>query len=242
MAERLRLQVALAKLGIASRRGAKQIIEAGRVKINGRTVLKPAERLNIEKDIVTVDGQRRYIQKNVYFILNKPKGVVSTVKDKYAKRSVLDLVKQKGMRIYPVGRLDQDTTGLLLLTNDGELTQRLTHPRFGIKKVYRVCVRGEIELSELKKLEQSIFLEGKRTYPCKIKLLTQDNKTTSLEIQLSEGRKRQIKKMFALVGHPVLSITRVAFGPLRLTGLKAGEFRRLKEEELIQLKKATGLR
>ena len=241
MVKKLRLQVALAKLGFASRRGAAQIIKAGEVKVNGRPVFKPGQRVDLEKDTLTVKGRSRGIQKVVYFLLNKPKGVVTTVKDRYAGRCVLDLIRQKDVRIYPVGRLDKDTTGLLLLTNDGELAYGLTHPKFGIQKLYRVCVGGNVAQKTLKRLEQGIFLEGKVTYPCRIKVSSKAGCTTRLEIELTEGRKRQIKLMFAAFGHPVLAIERIGFGPLKLANLKPGLWRKLKTYEIAKLHKAAGV-
>jgi pseudouridine synthase len=238
MAKSLRLQAALAQLGFASRRGAAEFVKAARVKVNAKVILKPGYRVNLENDTITVDGRSACIQKKVYFMLNKPRGVVTTVKDRYAQHTVLDLIKQKDARIYPVGRLDKDTTGLILLCNDGELSYRLTHPKFGIKKVYRICVEGVILQKTLKSLERGIVLEGSKTYPCKIKVIADKKGATALEIELTEGRKRQIKKMFAAVGHPVLTIVRTGFGPLKLAGLKTGFWRKLKSEEIAQLKKA----
>ncbi|NQS99458.1 MAG: rRNA pseudouridine synthase [Candidatus Omnitrophica bacterium] len=233
----LRLQVALAQLGFASRRGAAEIIKAARVEVNGRVVVEPGQRVNLEKDAITVDGRSSCAEPLTYLILNKPKGVVTTVKDKHAARGVLDLIHRKDVRIYPVGRLDKDTTGLLLLTNDGPLAYRLTHPKFGVKKVYQVSLRGEPSLLKLKELERGIILEGKKTYPCRIKVTAEREETTEVQVQLTEGRKRQIKKMFAAVGHPVLSIQRIGFGPLKLGDLKAGCWRDLTKNERAQLQK-----
>lgn len=241
MGQDLRLQVALARLGFASRRGAKKVIQAGRVKVNGQIIFQPSQRVNLAKDSITVDNKSSCIQKKIYFILNKPKDVVATVKDRHARKSVVDLIRAKDVRIYPVGRLDKDTTGLLLLTNDGELAYRLAHPKFGIPKVYRVCVEGSIDREKLNKLASGILLEGKKTHPCRIKILTTMQQATRLEVQLTEGRKRQIKKMFSACAHPVLSIERVAFGPLKIGGLKLGQFRPLQADELDKLKKAAGV-
>jgi pseudouridine synthase len=238
MAKSLRLQTALAQLGFASRRGAAEFIKAARVKVNGKIILKPGYRIKLGSDAITVDGRSACIQKKVYFMLNKPKGVVTTVKDRYAQHTVLDLIKQKDARIYPVGRLDKDTTGLILLCNDGELSYHLTHPKFGIKKIYRVCVEGVIPQKTLKRLERGILLESSKTYPCKIKVIADKKGATALEIELTEGRKRQIKKMFAALGHSVLTIIRTGFGPLKLADLKTGFWRKLKSEEIAQLKKA----
>ena len=241
MAKELRLQVALAKLGFASRRGAVEIIKAGRVKVNGQATFQPGQRIDLRNDAITVDDKSSCIQKKVYFILNKPKGAVTTVKDRYAGHCVLDLIRQKDVRIYPVGRLDKDTTGVLLLTNDGELAYRLTHPKFGVRKVYRAGVKGCLGQKTLKNLQSGIFLEGKKTHPCRIKVVARPKLATRLEIELTEGRKRQIKKMFIKLGHPVLTLERVAFGPLKLAGLKIGLWRPLRFEEIAQLKKAAGV-
>ena len=237
----MRLQVALAQLGYASRRRAAELIKSGKVKVNGEIILSPGKRVEPASDRITVDGKAKEIPKKVYFLLNKPKGVVSTVKDRHAARTALDLIKQNDLRIYPVGRLDQDTTGLLIISNDGELVYRLTHPKFGIKKVYRVCIEGTIAPEKVRELEKGILLEGRRTFPCKIEIVTRQKDITRLQLQLTEGRKRQLKKMFARVDHPVLEIHRIAFGPLKLAGLKIGEWRPLKEQEIMELKKATGL-
>lgn len=241
MVKNVRLQVALAKLGFASRRGAVEIIKKGRVKVNGVLAFNPGQRVKLEKDIITVDGRSSCIQKKVYFILNKPKGITTTVKDKYAARTVVELIGQKVVRVFPVGRLDRDTTGLLLLTNDGELAYRLTHPKFGIKKIYRVCAEGSISQKKLGNLTKGILLEGRKTFPCKIKVIARQKENTLLEIQLTEGRKRQIKKMLAKVGHPALTIERVGFGPLRLANLKGRLWRSLTDNEVVELKKAAGV-
>jgi 23S rRNA pseudouridine2605 synthase len=236
MERKIRLQVALAQLGFASRRGAVEIIKAGRVKVNGQSVFTPGKRVDLVKDKITLDGKKAHIQRKVYFILHKPKGVVTTVKDKFATKTVLDLFKPKNMRIYPVGRLDKDTTGILLLTNDGRLAYQLAHPKFGIKKVYRVRIAGQISQKKIEMLARGISLEGKKTAPCTIKVIAKKTETTELEIQLTEGRKRQIKKMFQSIDKPVITIARVAFGPLKLGHLPPGKWRPLKSTEIVQLR------
>ncbi|UCB57838.1 MAG: rRNA pseudouridine synthase [Candidatus Omnitrophota bacterium] len=237
----MRLQVALAQLGFASRRAAAEIIKSGKVKVDGKIILEPGYRVSLEKNSIIVEGRKALCPKKVYLLLNKPKGAVSTVRDRYARRTVLDLLGKIDTRVYPVGRLDKDTRGLLLLTNDGELTHRLLHPKFGIKKVYRVSVEGEIPRRKIEKLEKGIYLEGKKTFPCKISILNIVKKTTLLRVELTEGRKRQIKKMFASMGHPVLDIERIAFGPLKLATLKPGKWRRLKMNEIAKLKSLSGV-
>lgn len=236
----MRLQVALAELGFASRRGAEKLIQAGRVKVNGRPALSRGERVDLVRDKITVDGRVSDLAAKVYFLLNKPKDIVCTVKDKYAGRTVIDIAGRKDTRVYPVGRLDKDTTGLLLLTNDGELAYRLTHPKFAVEKIYNVTVSRCLNRHKIRKLEQGIMLEGRMTYPCKICIVRQEEQETRLQICLTEGRNRQIKKMFTAVGHPVLTIQRVAFGPLKLGSLKEGRWRALSAEEVAELKNCAG--
>ncbi len=238
MIEKLRLQVALAQLGVASRRSSAEIIKSGRVKVNSRPILEPGYRVDIKKDAITIDGQEGSVQNKAYLMLNKPSDVVVTLKDRHAKHCVLDLIDYKAARVYPVGRLDQDTTGLLLLTNDGELAYRLTHPKFGVEKIYQVKVKGCVSREQIKGLASGIVLEGKKTFPCRIKPLKSDQQQSSLEVTLTEGRKRQIKKMFALAGHPVISIHRIKFAGLTLGNLKPGQRRELTAQEINKLKEA----
>ncbi len=242
VSDKLSLQAALAHLGHASRRKGEELIKSGRVEVNGQAVLIPATRVDLASDRITVDGKAKDIPKKVYFLLNKPKGVTTTVKDRHAKQTVLDLIKQNDLRVYPVGRLDKDTSGLLIISNDGDLAYRLTHPKFGIKKVYRVCVKGMITCDKISKLEAGILLDGKRTFPCRIEIISAGKHNTRLKVELTEGRKRQIKKMFAKVGHPVLEIHRTAFGSLELAGLKVGQWRPLRDREVAELKRAVGLK
>ena len=236
MVKKIRLQVALAQLGFASRRAAAGIIRSGRVRVNQQPVLEPGYRVDLVLDAITVAGRPGLIQNKVYYILNKPKGITSTVKDRFAQRTVLDLIKPLKQRIYPVGRLDKDTTGLIILTNDGTTAYRLTHPKFGLKRVYRAKVRGVPSRKKLMRLEKGVILEGVQTAPCRIELVGRQAKSAFLKIELKQGRKRQIKKMLALIGHPLLSLERTAFGPFELTGLKSGQWRRLSKTEIEELK------
>jgi len=258
-----RLQKILARAGIASRRAAEEMIAAGRVAVNGMVVKEMGVRADPSKDNITVDGRPLAISPGepkpgelVYLVLNKPRGVVSTAKDTHGRPTVLDLIsrtegepKRAGRpvpspaaRIYPVGRLDADTTGLLLLTNDGDLTFRLTHPRFGVEKEYRAVVRGRPPEHALQKLREGIEIEGERTAPAVVDWLGAREGSTLLRVVIHEGRKRQVRLMLAAVGHPVVDLQRVRFGPLTLGDLEPGKWRALALHEVHALRKAVKLR
>jgi len=233
----MRLQTFLAHAGISSRRGAESVIVSGRVRVNGEVVVERAFSVNPYKDNVTVDGKVISRARNVYYLINKPKGVTSTVRDEHAARTVIDLLPKSPGRPYPIGRLDRDTTGLLLLTNDGDLAYRLTHPRFGVKKVYRVKVKGIVTKEAIRKLEAGVELEDGATAPCRIKVLTRTIGETVCEVELHEGKKRQIRRMFDTIGHRVLDLKRTLFAGMGLGSLKEGEYRELTDGEINTLKK-----
>ncbi|MCL5094300.1 MAG: rRNA pseudouridine synthase [Patescibacteria group bacterium] len=226
-----RLSKYLAKSGVASRRKAEELILAGRVMVNGIVQDKLGIKVDPERDKVTVDEKEIRKSKLIYYLLNKPKGYTSTVSDIHVKRTVLGLVP-KGERLYPVGRLDKNTKGLIILTNDGDLAQKLTHPSFEKEKEYLVKVEKEIKDSKLKRLEEGIKLEDGITRPAKIKKL----KTTTYSITIKEGRKRQVRRMFEKIGHPVKDLERIRIDSLIINDLKEGGYRPLKMEEIEKLK------
>jgi 23S rRNA pseudouridine2605 synthase len=229
----MRLAKFLAHAGIASRRRAEDLVRAGRVSVGGITVRDPARDVD-ETSGVAVDGKPvAGAEPHEIWALNKPQGVVSTVKDTHGRRTVLDLVPRGASRLYPVGRLDADTTGLILLTNDGELANRLMHPSFEVPKTYRVKVaRPPVREGALHALRRGVELEDGMTAPALVRRLHADE----LDITIHEGRKRQVRRMCDAVGHPVKDIERIAFGPLRLGGLPRGQARRLTPAETQRLR------
>ncbi len=229
----MRLVKYLAHAGVASRRAAEVMIGEGRVTIAGATVTDPARDVD-EDSGVEVDGRPVRPEPREVFALNKPRGVVSTAQDTHGRPTVVELIKSR-RRLYPVGRLDADSTGLLLLTNDGELADRLTHPRYGVKKVYRArVVPGRISEASVQALRKGVKLDDGHTAPARVRVVANG----VLEIELREGRKRQVRRMCEAVGHRVTELQRVAFGPLGLRGLGEGESRRLTRQEVERLWRA----
>lgn len=212
--------------------------------MNDEVVRIPSYPIFPDKDKVTVDSRPVAVpQKRLYFMINKPKGVITTAKDTHGRRTVMDFFKDVRVRLYPVGRLDQDTTGLLLVTNDGTLTNRLTHPRYGVRKVYDALLNQEISETQTKQLESGVIVEGRRTARCRMKILSTRGGRSKVEVELHEGRKRQIRQMFETIGFRVIHLHRKRYGPLTLQGLKTGERRELHESEVAALHQvATGER
>jgi pseudouridine synthase len=237
----MRLQHFLALAGVASRRHSEDLIRAGRVRVNGQPVTALGVKIDPERDAVEVDGTAVEFEKKVYVLLNKPRGCLSSVTDSRGRPTVTDLVTAVSARLYPVGRLDADTEGLLLLTNDGELCHRLTHPRYGIEKTYRAEVVGVPSNEALDALRQGVEIEDGKTSPAKVKVIESDRKHTRLEIVIHEGKKRQVKRMCAAVGHKVVSLRRVAFGGIRLGTLKPGTYRFLTDSEVAWLQQKADL-
>jgi pseudouridine synthase len=224
----------MAARGVASRRASEELIAAGRVSVDGRIVTQLGAAVEPDADI-RVDGRAIKEPHKLYYMLNKPKGYITTLADEHARKSVGNLVSKLRNRVYPVGRLDAETEGLLLLTNDGLLTNVLTHPRFKVEKTYLVSVKGRMSDEAVGKLREGIYLrEGKAAAHVRVLRATRD--TTSLEMVISQGYNRQIRRMCAAVGHEVRRLERVRFGPLRLKGLPRGGFRVLTPEEVSVLK------
>jgi 23S rRNA pseudouridine2605 synthase len=230
----MRLAKFLAGAGVASRRAAEEIVRAGRVTVDGEQVADPARDVG-PANVVTVDGETvRAEPVRVVYALNKPRGVVSTASDPQGRRTVVELVRS-GLRLYPVGRLDADATGLILLTNDGELAHRLLHPSFEVPKTYRVRVRRPpVRPDAIAALRAGVELDDGRTAPAHVSRVAPD----TIELTIHEGRKRQVKRMCEAVGHRVVALERVAFGPLTLGDLRPGAYRRLGSSELDRLTSA----
>lgn len=229
----MRLAKHLAHCGVASRRGAERLVAEGRVGVDGAVVTDPARDVTPDS-VVTVDGRPLSgPERHVVYAVNKPLGVVSTVRDTHGRPTVTGLIADAGVRLYPVGRLDADSAGLILLTNDGELANRLTHPRYEVPKTYRARVGGgPVGARALAALREGVRLEDGPTAPAQARRLAPD----TIELTIREGRNRQVRRMCEAVGHPVLELTRVAFGPLRLGRLAPGRHRLLSAEEVESLR------
>lgn len=231
-----RLQKILARAGLGSRRKCEAIIRQGRVAVDGQVVTVMGYKADPGRQRITVDGRPvSGRQRTVYLLLNKPAGYVTTLSDPQGRPIVTDLLPELGVRVYPVGRLDVDSEGALLMTNDGPLTNAILHPRYGVHKTYRILVRGVPMEAELDRLRRGIILEGRQTLPARITLLEKDAANGRLQVVLHEGKKRQIRKMFAAIGHPVLKLTRIAYGRLRLGRLRPGQYRFLDEKDLKKI-------
>jgi 23S rRNA pseudouridine2605 synthase len=242
----IRLQKILSAAGIASRRAAEVLIEQGRVSVNGQVVRELGSRADPLHDDVRVDGRRvRAAAERRYLLLNKPVGYVTTRRDPEGRATVLDLLPAGAGYVYPVGRLDYDSEGLLLLTNDGDLAARLTHPRHGVDKTYRAIVRGVPDRESLDRLARGVVLDGQTTAPARARLVktfsARGRERALVEVVLREGRNRQVRRMCEAVGHPVEQLKRVRFGPLADARLAPGECRRLTEHEVSALRKAGGM-
>ena len=235
-----RLQKYMAECGIASRRKSEELIRAGKVMVNG----EPAEigrKIDPNRDVVTVDGRKvRHEQKHVYLMLNKPRGFISTMSDEYDRRCVAELVADVGTRVYPVGRLDRDSEGLLLFTNDGKLANQLMHPSRHVPKTYRVTVRPEVTDDMITTMMTGMMLDGKQTLPADVKVLVKEPDRTVLEVTICEGRTRQIRRMCEQLGLEVARLKRISEGPVKLGMLKLGTWRELTPEEVRALKQSAG--
>ena len=233
-----RLQKVIAKSGYTSRRKAEQLIVDGTVTVNGEVVTELGTKVK-RTDLVQVEGKVIENENKVYYLLYKPKGMISSASDELGRPCVVDLFDEIEERVYPVGRLDYDSTGLLLMTNDGEFANLIMHPSSHLEKIYDITVRGLVTGESLHQLEKGIYLDGAKTLPCKIKVTAKDkeHESTRLMIRLVEGKNRQVRRMFEAVGHRLTRLHRVSIGCVNLKGLKPGEYRILKPQEVKDLRR-----
>jgi pseudouridine synthase len=232
----MRLQKFLAQAGVASRRHAEAMMLEGRIRVNGQAALQLGQRIDTERDFIKVDGKTVRAEKPVAVLLHKPKGFMCTADDPEGRPLVTDLIRGVRGRLFPVGRLDFDTSGALLLTNDGDLAQHLIHPRHGVPRTYIAKVKGQPTPEQVEKLRHGVYVEGHKTMPARVNVAGTMEKNSLLKIVLGEGRNRQVKKMCEAIGHPVLKLTRVAFGFLTVGDLPVGRWRFVTPEELEGLR------
>lgn len=236
----MRLQVFLSHSGACSRRAALDLIQEGRVKVNNRTINEPSFPVEVGKDSISLNGKNIELQDKAYLLLNKPKGVMTTRKDRHALHTVYEYLPAKFRHLFPVGRLDQDSQGLLLFTNDGELAFRLMHPRFSVEKEYEVKINKALAETDRLSLEKGVVIDAKRTSPAKVLFL--NSQPTICQVIIHEGKKRQIRRMFAQLGYRVLALKRLSYGPLRLGNLTQKAWRLLSESEVDNLRQSVALK
>ncbi len=244
--KKVRLQVLLAKLGLGSRRGVIRLIAGGAVQVNGQVTLEKGLRIDPQKDYIEINGKKidcAVLYKKYYYIFHKPVGVTTTLSDIHADKSVADYLKNIGHRLFPVGRLDKNSSGLLLLTNDGELAFRLLHPKFGIQKKYLVTLNEMPAPEIIKKIQQGVQLEkNERTAPVEVEVILEKKGCCQMFLTLREGKKREIRRIFKKFGYQVSQLKRIQFGPLKLGNLAAGRFRELTTSEISELKRSVSLK
>ncbi len=234
--EGVRLQKVLAAAGVASRRASEIMIDEGRVEVNGKIVTEQGRRVNPDRDQIRVDGSRiPPPRRHMYLVLNKPRGVISTMDDPEGRTTLADYLPRTKERLFHVGRLDTETEGLIILTNDGEFAHRLAHPSYEVRKSYHVQVAGVMDNRTLKRLEKGVTLDDGPVKPDKVKLISRGQDRTLLQVSLHEGRNRIVRRLLAHVGHPVRRLTRTRIGPVRLAKLGPGELRELTVAELGEL-------
>jgi len=243
MSPLIRINKLLSQLGIASRRRADDLIKQGKVAMNGSLLLTPGVSVDTEKDKIEIDGVPILLernQKHLYLLLNKPCGYITTLRDTHNRRTVMDLVpKNKGL--FPVGRLDKDTTGLLILTNDGELAHRMMHPRYEMEKLYEVVVSGALKRGDIAKLEKGVDIGDEKPSLCKVRDVKALTSSTNIIVELHEGRKRQIRKTFDVLGYKILSLKRTVYAGLELD-TEEGSYRPLTDDEVLLLNHKVGLK
>lgn len=233
-----RIQKIISESGYCSRRKAEELIAAGRVKVNGRPC-KLGDKADISQDLISIDGENIYTptkRELVYYMLNKPRGYVTTTADELERRCVMDLMKDVPERVFPIGRLDRNSEGLLLLTNDGDFANKIMHPSGHVAKTYRVTVRPDITEEQLTQLTGGVVIDGVKTLPASAQVLTKEEGRVVLQLTIREGRNRQIRKMCEAVGLEVARLRRISIGPVKLGMLKPGEFREMTPQELTALK------
>ena len=228
-----RIQKIIARSGLCSRRAAEELIRQGKVKLNGQVVVELGTKVVAGEVKLTVnDKPLSKTEQKIYLLLNKPVGFVTTMKDTHDRPIVTSLLKGVRERVFPVGRLDFDTSGALIFTNDGELAQKIQHPKFEINKTYLATVKGQPSATALQRLRDGVMVEGRKTYPAQIKMVKDKGDSVIIEVVIHEGRKRQVRKMMTAIGHPVLALSRIAYGNLALGPLKSGSFRYLSKQDL----------
>jgi len=238
-----RLQKVLAQMGVASRRASEKLILDGRVTVNGQVVTKLGTKVDVATDTIKVDGKLiRHKEPYVYYILHKPRGYISSVKDDRGRKSIMELIPEVKERVFPVGRLDYDSEGLIILTNDGQLANRLLHPRYEVWKYYLVEVKGQFSQLALEKMRSGIELEDGITSEAYVELLASDSKRTLLKVGIHEGRNRQVRRMCEALGYPVTRLIRTQIGPIKLGKLPCGAYRQLTPAEVGKLKQAVSRR
>lgn len=233
----MRLQKFMAKCGIASRRKSEEIILQGKVKVNGNIVKELGVKIDPDKDTIEIEGNILKLEENkVYILLNKPVGYITTMSDEFNRKKVIDLLIDIKERVYPVGRLDYDTSGLLLLTNDGDLAYKLTHPKYEVEKKYIAKVKGIPTEKELSQFRNGLQIEDYVTSKAKIKIIDREKDNSTLEVVIHEGKNRQVRKMCSKIGHQVVELKRVEMGDIKLGDIKEGKWRHLNPKEIGYLK------
>ncbi|MGE5632504.1 MAG: pseudouridine synthase [Caulobacteraceae bacterium] len=237
-----RLQKVMSEFGVASRRKCEELILEGRVKVNGITVAELGAKVDKQKDIIELDGKViKQSNEKIYILLNKPIGYITSVRDQFGRPTVLDLVQGVKERVYPVGRLDYDTEGLIILTNDGELTYRITHPKHNIDKTYRALLRGKTGKADVEAFMKGIAVEDYITSPARLELIKYINGDSLVNITIHEGKNRQVRKMCREIGHEVIKLKRISIGKITLGNLQKGTWRHLNDEEVRYLQYLGGI-